>query len=206
MWPWMPPSSIQKVWFISPVTAGAVPVKASTSSGRFQWVPASTGSAITLLPWGDGGWAPWPVRQHRSCPPASPLSASIPPVWQHLPCPPASLLSTSISPVRWHLPCLPASHLSTSISSVCQHPTCPPASHLSTSFSTVHQHLPCPPASPLSAASHLSASIPPVLQHPLSTSIPPSPPATQLSDLEMGCSDSPPSIYQVRGPSRNPGR
>ena len=118
MWPWMLPSSIQKVWFISPVTAGAVPVKASTSSGLFQWVPVSAGSAFTLLPWGDGGWAPGPVRQHPSCLPASPLSASIPPVRQHPTCPPASSLSSSISPVHRHLPCPPASHLSTRISLV----------------------------------------------------------------------------------------
>ena len=152
MWPWMLPSSIQKVWFISPVTAGAVPVKASTSSGLFQWVPASAGSTFTLLPWGDGGWAPWPVCQHPSCLPASHLSASFSAVQQHLPCWPASPLSASIPPVHQLLRCPTASPLSTGISPVRQHPICPPAS-------------------------------------------PSLPPATQLSDLEMGCSDSLPIYF-----------
>ena len=84
--------------------------------------------------------------------------------------------------------------------------TCPPASHLSTSFSAVqqhlpvHRHLPCPPAS------HPSTSIPPVHQHlPCPPASPPLPPATQLI-WRWGALTLSPSIFQVRGPSRNPGR
>lgn len=69
-------------------------------------------------------------------------------------------------------------------------PTCPPAPQLSVSIPPVCQLLRCPTASPLSTG------ISPVRQHPI---CPPAslslPPATQLSDLEMGCSDSLPIYF-----------